>query len=98
AARYRVMKLQAGGDKAALAYLQEKVKNDPSGEVHRLLVDVYRDSGRYADAESTLRDLIALKPEDEGLAAMLIRLVAFQAIDAATKGDRTTEASLNDKT
>jgi tetratricopeptide (TPR) repeat protein len=96
-ARYRVLQLR-DGDVKAVAYLQNQVKNDPKGDVRRLLVDVYRDAGRHAEAEGVLRELIALQPDDEELAAMLIRLVAFQAIDADTRGDRTAEASLNDKT
>ncbi len=96
-ARYRVLQMSGKADEA-LAYIQEKAQDDPNGVFRRLLVDTLHDVGRYAEAETIVRDLLAKDPKDASLAAMLVRLVASQAATAAAQGDPSAERKFNEKT
>jgi predicted Zn-dependent protease len=96
-AKYRVLRLQ-GDPKGALAFVLAQAKKDPKGQFRRFLVDIYRDEARYAEAERIVRELLKETPEDTQLAAMQIRLVVFQAIEAANRGDTQAEKASNAQT
>jgi Tfp pilus assembly protein PilF len=96
-ARFRLLRL-AGDAPGALAFIEQKAKDDPKGQYRRLLVDIHRDEARYDKAEAIVRELLKESPRDGVLAAMLVRLVALRAIDASTRGDRAAEQALNAET
>ena len=90
-AKARVVELK-DGPKAALDYVTKRAVDDPKGQVRRLLIDMHRQAGRYADAEALLTELAKRDPKDSTLAVNLVGLVAQQAIDAGVRGDREAEA------
>ncbi len=87
-----------GDRKAAVAFAESKAKDDPSGVMARLAVSLYRESHDYAAAEKATTSLIKSNPADAGLAASLVRIVASQAIEARSKGNRAEADALNART
>ena len=87
------------GDKSgAVAFVQSKLKNDPTGAFSRLLLTLHRDAHDYPAAEAVAVDLVAKNPSDPALAVALIRLVAAQAIEANGRGERSAVETLNART
>jgi predicted Zn-dependent protease len=93
-ARYRLLVIDDRHDEA-LAYVEARAKEDATGGVKRLLVDLLRDEARYGRASEVVRELMKASPEEEALAEQLVRLVGLEAVVASQKGDRVTERERN---
>jgi tetratricopeptide (TPR) repeat protein len=87
-----------GDPKAAIAFVESRVKDDPKGPFSRLLIGLHRDARDYAAAERITTDLLKDNPDDQPLSVSLVRLVAAQAIEARGKGDRQAVDALNGRT
>jgi tetratricopeptide (TPR) repeat protein len=96
-AKYRVLAL-TGEPREAVAFVEQKAKGGPKGLFRRMLAEVYREQKDYAAAEKVVRQVMTDFPKDSALAASLVQLVASQAVEAANRGDRALERSLNEKT
>ena len=95
-AKYQIMSFREG-PKAALAFIESKAKErDPNGELHRLLIDVYRERNDLVAAEQATRELLRVRPDDIASRAILARLVATEGVEAGAKGDRASERKLLD--
>jgi cellulose synthase operon protein C len=97
-AKSRLTRLATGNADQAIAVVAERAKADKDGVFRRLLADVYREENRLADAQRVVRGLLDEKPDDSLLMTILARLVAARAAEAAARGDRAAEKSLNDET
>lgn len=85
--RAKYSAIAASGDrKAALEFVEEKVKQFPKGPFRRFLVEVLGDQGSYARAEELLKDLRQEAPDDSNLAVALAKVVAIQAELARSQG------------
>jgi predicted Zn-dependent protease len=96
-AKYRILRL-GPEPTSALAFLESRAQADKTGAFRRLLVDIYRETGDYAKAETIVRSLLQQAPKDGRLAATLVDLVAARAVQAGQNGDRARERTLNDET
>ncbi|MBX6312725.1 MAG: tetratricopeptide repeat protein [Isosphaeraceae bacterium] len=94
-ARYDLMRLKQ--DPEAVAFVEARAQNDPSGALRRLLIDVYRANDRFEDAEQTCRELLKGAPKDARLAAGLVSVLMARAARAARRGDRAAEEELSTK-
>ncbi|MFO0893297.1 MAG: tetratricopeptide repeat protein [Isosphaeraceae bacterium] len=95
-AKYLLLSTSKGA-KEAVAFVESQAAGKDEGPLAQLLVDVYREQGDEAGAESSLRALVAKNPEDVRLASALVRVVASQADRAASRNDTKAERDLRDK-
>jgi len=93
-AKYSV--LAAGGDKKhAVAYIEGLVKSNPTEELRRLLVKIYRDEKDYAGARREIQELITAHPEDGTLAAAMVQVLSLEAAELSARGEVDAEKKLN---
>ncbi|WP_165219292.1 tetratricopeptide repeat protein [Aquisphaera insulae] len=97
-AQAKFLLIDAGGDsKEAVAFLEEKAKDDPKGTFRRFLVDVLQERRQYEDAERVLQGLVKEAPDDSGLAAALVQAISLQAAEAASAGRADRQKALDEK-
>lgn len=94
-AKYSVLSWD-GDKKAAIAYVEDLLKANPTDEVRRLLVKVYRDEKNFEGARREVQELLKAHPEDGNLVAALVQLTSLEAADLAARGDIEGEKKLND--
>lgn len=85
------------GAKEAVAFVESKAGGATEGPMAKLLVEVYREQGDDAGAETSLRALVAKNPTDARLAASLVRVVASRADQAAARDDAASERTFREK-
>ncbi len=71
--KYRLLKTSKG-PKEAVAFVESEAEAEPTGQIPRMLVEVYREQGNYEAAEKQLVQLVEKSPKDAKLAAALVRM------------------------
>ena len=87
----------AGDFKAGIAFIESKAKVDPKGTFRRLLVDVLIERKDYEKAEEVLGKLIGESPDDDKLAAALVRALSLDAGESAMAGKTERQRTLDEK-
>lgn len=92
-ARYELM--AASKDPRAIGFVEEFAKAHPEGPARRVLIEVYRENGRFDQAERELRGLLKEVPRGSApaaqLTAQLVEVVLALGTQAAGRGDEATE-------
>ncbi len=82
---------------AAIAFVQAKAKEFPSGPCRAELVTLYRDLRRYDQASALLTEMSKEAPKDINLLASLVQTISLQAASAGARNETARERSLNQK-
>ncbi len=85
------------GEKAGVAFVEEKSREFPKGPFRRMLLTVYRDQGDFASAERVAAELLKETPTDATAAAMQVRMIAARSSEASGRGDRAEAKRLDDR-
>jgi predicted Zn-dependent protease len=95
-AKFQVVNRLRGPD-AALAFVEERAKSDPTGDFRRMLATTYRERGDYASAARVAGELATEHPDDPASPALQIRMLAAESAEAARRGDRASSKKLLEK-
>ena len=96
-AKCKVLNIVDTAKKAGTTYMEERAKADPKGIFRRMLMKVHADQKDYASGERVAADLAKADPNDAESAAIQVRMIGGQSVEALNRGDRAEAKRLDDR-